>query len=390
MEKAAMVQKEMSLASHLACIPDPRKIRGQRHLFIEILLIAILAELCGADSWEDIHRFAVNQKAWLKTFLSLPGGIPSSDTFNRLFYLIDPKAFGECFLAWIRDIREKVPGDIVALDGKTLRASLATGKPALHVVSAWSTANHLVLGQRAVDEKSNEITAIPELLKVLDLKGCIITIDAMGCQKDIAKGIVAKKADYILAVKANQEKLHKAIQGIFEAVDSQSAEISPCFSESLETSRGRNAVRRVSTVDGVKHLPEDILFSWPKLETVVRVQSESQRGGKTVCEERFYISTLQKNKVELIAHGVRSHWGIENKLHWTLDVAFQEDKNRTRKGNGPECSAIMRHIVLNLLKQDKTPNRTMKFKRMLAAMSPDYRLAALLGFPQFTTSESLA
>lgn len=390
MEKIPMVKKEKTLALHLACIPDPRKIRGQRHLFIEIMLIAILAELCGADSWEDIHRFAENQKEWLKTFLSLPGGIPSSDTFNRVFYLIDPKAFGECFLAWVRDIRKKVPGDIVAMDGKTLRASLSEGTPALHVVSAWSTANRLVLGQRAVDEKSNEITAIPELLKVLDLKGCIITIDAMGCQKEIAKGIVAKKADYILAVKANQEKLHKAIQGIFERVDSQSAELYPSVCESLDTSRGRNAVRRVGAVDAVKHLPEDILFSWPKLETIVRVQSESQRGGKTVREERFYISTLQKSQVELIAHGVRSHWGIENKLHWTLDVAFQEDKNRTSKGNSPKNSAIMRHIVLNLLNQDKTPKRTMKFKRMLAAMSPEYRLAALLGFPQCTASESLA
>ena len=202
-----MGTKARTLTFHLASLPDPRKVRGQRHLFLDIVLTAILAQLCGADSWEDIHRFGKSQEAWLRTFLPLPGGVPSADTFNRVFYLIDPKAFGDCFLAWVRDVRKKIPGDIVALDGKTLRASIAEGKPALHVVSAWSAANHLVLGQRSVDAKSNEITAIPELLKVLDVKGCIITIDAMGCQKDIARAIVAKKAGYILAVKGNQERL---------------------------------------------------------------------------------------------------------------------------------------------------------------------------------------
>jgi len=375
-----MGTKARSLTFHLASLPDPRKVRGQRHLFLDIVLMAILAELCGADSWEDIHRFAMSQEGWLRTFLSLPGGVPSADTFNRIFFLLDPKAFGECFLAWVRDVRKKIPGDIVALDGKTLRASIAEGKPALHVVSAWSAANHLVLGQRSVDQKSNEITAIPELLKVLDVKGCIITIDAMGCQKEIAKTIVGRKAGYILAVKGNQERLHQALLAGFERLDADPAAHPHCTSETREARRGRNEVRRVTAIDALQHLPDEILFAWPKLETLIRVQSEAQRGGKTVREERLYISTLAMNQVETIAHGVRSHWGIENRLHWVLDVSFREDLNRTRKGNGPESSAILRHIVLNLLRQDPNPTGSIKFRRMQAAMSPDYRLAALFGF----------
>ena len=296
--------------------------------------------------------------------------------------MIEPRAFGECFLAWVREVRQKIPGDVVALDGKTLRASLTEGKPALHVVSAWSTGNRLVLGQRAVDAKSNEIKAIPELLKALDLKGCIITIDAMGCQKDMAKGIVAKKADYILAVKGNQERLHKAIQATFEQLDADPVALPHCTIETLETKRGRNEVRRVTTLNAVQLLPDDLLFAWPKLETLVRIQSAAQRGGKTVSEERFFICSLPMRQVEAIGQGIRSHWGIENKLHWVLDVAFREDGNRTRKGNGPEGSAILRHIVLNLLRQDPNPTGSIKFRRLQAAMSPDYRLAVLLGFPQ--------
>lgn len=377
-----MGSKTKSLACHLESLPDPRSTRGQRHVLLDILVIAILAELCGADSWEDIYRFAKSQETWLATFLALPHGIPSADTINRVFLLIDPRAFGECFLGWVRDVRKKIPGDVVALDGKTLRASLAEGKPALHVVSAWSTANHLVLGQRAVDAKSNEITAIPELLKVLDLKGCIITIDAMGCQKEIAKAIVAKKADYILAVKANQEKLHNAIHAAFEKLDADPASVPHCTTETVETKRGRNEIRRVTTLDAVKLLPADILFGWPRLETLVRIQTECLRGGKVVSETRYFISSLLMRLVEAIAQGIRSHWGIENKLHWVLDVAFREDGNRTRKGNGPESSAILRHIVLNLLRQDPNPmGWSIKFRRMQAAMSPEYRLAALLGFP---------
>jgi hypothetical protein len=196
-----MEMKFKSLACHLDALPDPREVRGRRHVLLDILVIAVLASLCGIDDFEGTVEFAKEQEGWLRTFLALPNGIPSHDTFTRVFRLLNPRAFSEAFLAWVRGIRDKIPGDVVALDGKTLRASLAEGKPPLHMVSAWSVGNGIVLGQRAVDVKSNEIKAIPALLKVLDLKGCIITIDAMGCQKEIAKTAVARKVDYILAVK---------------------------------------------------------------------------------------------------------------------------------------------------------------------------------------------
>jgi len=376
-----MGSQAKSLVEHFETLPDPRKVRGRRHVLLDIIIIAILGTLSSVDDWEGIEEFAKDQEAWLRTFLELPSGIPSHDTFNRVFRLLDPRTFGDVFLAWMKGLRGKIPGDVVALDGKTLRGSLVEGKPALHVVSAWSTANRLVLGQRAVDEKSNEITAIPELLKMLELKGCIVTIDAMGCQKDIAKGIVAKQADYILAVKGNQDSLQKAILASFGRLDVDPAIIHHFTSEAREVGHGRKEYRRVATLDAMKHLPEEILWKWPKLETLVRIQSETCRAGKTVQEERFFISTLPMREVETIGASVRAHWGIENKLHWVLDVAFKEDGIRTRKGNGPETGAILRHISLNLLRQDPDVKRSIRHRRLKAALSPEYRLAALLGFP---------
>ena len=376
-----MGSKAKSLADHLAAVPDPRKIRGQRHVLLDIILIAVLGTLSSVDDWEGIEEFAKDQEAWLRTFLELPHGIPSHDTFNRVFRMLDPRAFAEAFLDWVKGVRAKIPGDVVALDGKTLRGSLAAGKPALHVVSAWSTANHLVLGQRSVDVKSNEITAIPELLKVLELKGCIVTIDAMGCQKEIARAIVARKADYVLAVKGNQDSLHKAVLAAFVRRDADPVAVPHFTTESMEAGHGRKEIRRATALEAMQHLPDEILFLWPKLETLARIQSETQRAGKTVQEERFYISTLSMDKVETIANSVRSHWGIENELHWVLDVAFREDGNRTRMGNGPETGAILRHITLNMLRQDPNTKRSIRHRRLKAALSQEYRLATLLGFP---------
>jgi predicted transposase YbfD/YdcC len=376
-----MGSKAKSLSDHLAAVPDPRKIRGQRHVLLDIIIIAILGTLSSVDDWEGIEEFAKDQEAWLRTFLELPHGVPSHDTFNRVFRMLDPTAFAEAFLGWVKGVRANIPGDVVALDGKTLRGSLAEGKPALHVVSAWSTANHLVLGQRAVDVKSNEITAIPELLKVLELKGCIVTIDAMGCQKDIAKAIVARKAEYVLAVKGNQEGLHKAVIAAFVRLDANPVGIPHFSTESMESGHGRKEFRRSTALEALTHLPEEILFMWPKLESLVRIQSETLRAGKTVTEERFYISTLPMAKVETATNSVRAHWGIENELHWVLDVAFREDGLRTRMGNGPETGAILRHITLNMLRQDPNTKRSIRHRRLKAALSQEYRLAALLGFP---------
>jgi predicted transposase YbfD/YdcC len=370
-------------------MPDPRDVRGRRHNLVDLLVIAVLAVMCGADSWEDLYRFARDQEPWLKSFLALPGGVPSADTFNRIFLLLDTKAFGECFLGWVREIRKKVSRDVIALDGKTLRASMAEGQPPLHVVSAWSSANRLVLGQRAVDAKSNEITAIPELLKVLDLKGCIVTLDSMGCQREIAKKIVAKRADYILALKGNQPGLLKAVQACFARLDADPQGVAHHATLSVERHHGREESRRVTCLGAIAHLQDRPLFDWPKMETLVRVESETNRSGKVATQNRYDISTLPPHQVEAVTRAIRSHWGIENQLHWILDVVFNEDANRTRKGNGPECSAILRHIVLNLLRQDPNPKTgSIRYKRMLAAMSPDYRMAALLGFPLAPSREN--
>jgi predicted transposase YbfD/YdcC len=377
-----MAEKNKTLTYHLSLLPDPRKMKGQRHLLGDVLIIAVLATLCGVDDWNDMEVFGLHEEEWLRTFLALPNGIPSHDTFNRIFRMIDIKAFNERFFIWVRGIRRKIPGDIVALDGKTMRSSGDKGQPPLHMVSAWSVANRLVLGQTAVDSKSNEITAIPELLKILDLKGCIVTIDAMGCQKAIARDIVAKKGDYILAVKGNQESLHKAIQALFASHDAGSESIKVCQTESTDTSHGRIALRQVIAMDAVKHLPEDILFAWPKLESIVRVKSETKRDRKQTQGERFYISTMPMQAVEAIAQGAQSHWGIENSLHWVLDVSMNEDKNRTRKGATPESGGLLRHIVLNLLRQDPDKKRSIKGRRLKAALSREYRLAALGGFTE--------
>ena len=377
-----MVRKVRSLAYHLSSVPDPRSIRGKRHLLLDILLIVVLATICGADDWDAVEAFAKGHEAWLKTFLALPNGLPSHDTYNRVFQMLDPQTFSEAFLAWVRAIREKVPGDIVALDGKTLRSALAEGKPALHMVSAWSEANEMVLGQRAVDEKSNEITAIPELVKILDLKGCIVTIDAMGCQKTIAKEIVQKKADYILAVKGNQEKLQKSILEAFTKLDEDPSAIPHFAAETRESGHGRKEIRRAATLDALQFLPDDLLFDWAKCESITRIQAEIVRGEKISLENRYFISTLPLAKGETIARGVRKHWSIENKLHWSLDTTFREDANRTRTGHAPESSARLRHMALNLFSQDSNPaKKSVRLRRFMALVNPEYRLGALLGFP---------
>ena len=375
-----MAAKNPSLTFHLSALPDPRSERGRRHLLLDVMVMAVLATLCGADDWESVEAFGDEQEPWLKTFLELPNGIPSHDTFSRVFRMLDTKAFTECFLEWSRAVRRKVSKDVVAIDGKTLRASMDADQSPLHLVSAWSAANRMVLGQRAVDGKSNEIRAIPELLKVLDLKGCIVTIDAMGCQKDIAKAITRSKADYILALKGNQKGLHQAVQGLFDVYDARPGEVQHAHYTSVDNSHGRKVLREVVAIDAVRTLDEEVLFEWARLECLVRVRATSEREGKTLREDRFYVSSLPMDAVEVMAEGVRSHWDIENGLHWVLDVAFNEDRNRTRKGTSAEAGAILRHIVLNLLRQDPDSKRSIKNRRMKAALNPAYRLDALMGF----------
>jgi predicted transposase YbfD/YdcC len=350
---------------------DPRVERTKEHLLEEILLITIAAVLSGADSWNEIEDYAHAKHEWLKSFVGLPGGIPSHDTFNRVFSLLDPAELEKSFLGWVRSMAKLTAGEVVAIDGKSLRGTGQSDKRAIvHMVSAWANTNNLVLGQQRVDDKSNEITAIPKLLSVLELSGTVVTIDAMGCQKTIAQKIVDKQADYILAVKENQPHLLEDIRDSFKML--------PCDSvvEQIDCGHGRVETRRCWTLGDlslVEQAPQ-----WPQLKTLVRIQAERyhKATGKTEREVRYYISSLGPAAAQLNSN-IRQHWSIENKLHWVLDVAFGEDASRKRTGNAAHNFALINRIALNLLKQNKTSKLGMKGKRLKAGWDNDYLLKIL-------------
>ena len=371
-----------SLASHFARLTDPRSPEKVRHKLLDLVILAVLAALAGADAWTEVESFAEDQEDWLRTFLELPGGIPSHDTLGRVFSRIDAKAFTECFLTWVQAIRPILPRDVVALDGKTLRRSFDTAseKSALHMVSAFSHGSGLVLGQRAVDSKSNEITAIPELLKMLDLKGCIVTIDAMGCQKTIASEIVKRKADYVLALKGNQGQMSEEVAEYFRwAREEKFHGLPHSYAETTEKDHGRIEIRRVWATEDLDWLPGK--KEWKGLKSAVLVESERIVGEKRSLDQRIYISSLPGSDAEGLGTIVRGHWSIENRLHWVLDVSLREDQSRIRKGSAPEAAAILRHIVLNLLRMDPKPRGSIKSRRIRAAGVPTYRLQAIMGFP---------
>jgi predicted transposase YbfD/YdcC len=353
-------------------VRDPRVERNREHLLEEILLIAIAAVVSGAESWNDIADFGEEKKVWLKSFLKLPGGIPSHDTFNRVFAGINPDELEVGFVAWVSSLARLSAGGVVAIDGKTLRGTREPGqKPLVPMVSAWSEANHLVLGQRKVDEKSNEISAIPKLLDALELAGTVVTLDAMGCQREIAAQIVGKKADYVLALKGNQGLLAEQVKDSFALL--------PTASVSTEVDCGHGRVeQRTCSVIGDLSLIEKA-SEWTSLSSLVKIDAERfhKATGKTERETRFYIASLAPDAARLNAV-VRQHWGIENKLHWTLDVAFGEDRSRKRAGNAAQNFSAINKIALNLLKQDKSSTRGIKGKRLKAAWSQDY-LGNLLG-----------
>jgi predicted transposase YbfD/YdcC len=310
--------------------------------------------------------------------LELPGGIPSHDTFNRVLRLVDPVQFQACFLSWMQAVAAATAGEVVAIDGKTLRRSFDTGtaKRAIHMVSAWATANGVVLGQRKVDTKSNEITAIPELLDLLALKGCIVTIDAMGCQRAIAQKILDQGADYVLALKGNQPTLEQAVERFF--VTGPEAEAHRSRSEYHEqTEQGHGRVETRCAWISAALDAELTAAAWPGLQSIGMVEATRTLGGKTSVEQRFYLSSLPP-EAPPFARAVRKHWGIENKLHWTLDMTFREDQSRLRAGHGAENFAVLRHIALNLLRQESSP-KSMPRKRLACALNPDYLLKVLLG-----------
>ena len=370
----------LSITSHFADLEDPRVLRTRRHNLLDILVIAISGVICGAESWVEIEKYGKSKQAWLATILPLPNGIPSHDTFGRVFAQLDPRHFHECFARWITSLHEATAGRLIGIDGKTLRHSFDTGlgKGPLHMVSAWAAANHLVLGQVAVADKSNEITAIPELLRLLDLHGAIVTIDAMGCQKEIAKQIVEAGGDYVLAVKGNQESLEAAVIKLCaESLDNQFADIKHSAYETEEKSHGRQETRTYYALP----VPQDFACkdAWKGLRSLGMAFRVCQQAGKPEeIRVRYYISSMSPNAQKMAA-AIRGHWGIENSCHWVLDVSFREDESRIRKDHGPANMGQLRRLALSLLKSTTALKGGVHAKRLQAGWNNENLIKVLLG-----------
>ena len=351
-------------------IYDPRVQGRCDYPLLEIIVIAICAVIAGSDSWTEIETFGKSKEAWLKQFLSLEKGIPSHDTFGDVFRAIDAEEFQRSFMRWIERVFTVTQGQVIAIDGKTIRRShdKTIGKDAIHMVSAWASTNGITLGQRKVDEKSNEITAIPELLRLLNVNGCIVTIDAMGCQTKIAQAIRDEKADYVLRVKANQGYLHQDITEWFKYADSmQFKDMAYDYATTTHKRHGRIELRRCWVIDdplAFEHIRH--YGGWADLHTIVRVERERRLPNKVEQETAYYISSLKPHARQIL-DATRQHWGVENSLHWVLDVTFREDEARIRKDNSPQNFAVLRHIALNILKQDASKG-SLKQKRYRAAL----------------------
>lgn len=377
---ASCTQELGTIGKHFGDLEDPRMERTRRHELLDILAIAICGVICGADSWVDVELFGKSKQDWLGKFLRLPSGIPSHDTFGRVFSRLDPDRFQICFMDWVAAISQITQGQVIAIDGKTVRGShdRANGKDAIHMVSAWASANHLVLGQIKVDDKSNEITAIPELLEILELSGSIVTIDAMGCQTEIAQQIISKGADYVLALKENQGRLYEGVKDSFACGHrSDFEDVEHDYYEVVNKGHGRIETRRcwsISADEELDYVDEHKL--WPRLSSVVMVRSERQVADQVSVETRYYISSL-KGSARKLLQAIRTHWGIENCVHWILDVAFDEDRSRVRTDHAPHNLAIIRHIALNLLKQETTSKGGVKARRKRAGWDEDYLIKVL-------------
>ncbi|HJQ24347.1 MAG TPA: ISAs1 family transposase [Blastocatellia bacterium] len=373
-------QAPRTLIEHFSSITDPRIDRTKRHKLIDILVIAICATICGAETWEEFELFGQAKFDWFKRFLELPNAIPAHDTFRRVLARIDPTQFQQCFLNWVRSAYDITQGQVIAIDGKQPRGSRdqRAGKSAIHMVSAWAQENRLVLGQVKADEKSNEITAIPELLEMLEVAGCIVTIDAMGCQTEIAAKIVEKEADYVLAVKGNQGNLFEDVVGYFDwALKNAFQETAYTTEQTVDGEHGRLEVRRYYASDDIAWLRNK--GEWSGLQSIVMAERErTVEGEATSLERRYYISSMAAD-AKALGKAIREHWSVENSLHWVLDVEFGEDASRIRKDHGPENMTVLRHIALNLLKQDKSLKVGIKSKRLKAGWDERYLLKVLSG-----------
>ena len=370
-----------SFQDYFATLTDPRcpDAPNSRHQLMDMLIIAVCAVICGADGWEDIEEYGTSQAEWFATFLAFPHDIPGHDTFRRVLSRLDPEELPQGFIAWTEALSEASGGDIVSIDGKTLRHSFdqATGQAAIHMVRAWASANRLVLGQLKVEEKSNEITAIPKLIPMLDIAGATVTIDAMGCQKEIAKVITDREADYVLALKENHPTLSGDVTRFFdEAKATAFADIAQASHETVDGDHGRIETRRYWITSDIEWLGAKA--SWAKLHSIGMVESCREVGETVQVETRYFLTSLPAQGVRF-AQAVRQHWGIENALHWVLDVSFHEDACRIRKDKGAQIFSMLRHIALNLLRQERRHQRGIKARRKRAGWDRDYLLHVLAG-----------
>jgi predicted transposase YbfD/YdcC len=363
------------MQDHFAMLDDPRVDRTKRHELTDIVIIAILAVICGSDGWDDIVDFAEVRETWLRTFLKLPAGLPSADTFRRVFSALDPKQFGQCFASFVTELAGHVHGQLVCIDGKTMRRTFARerGQGPLHLVSAWVADRSVTLGQLAVDAQSNEVTAIPSLLEMLELRGATVTIDAAGCQRDVAQAIVAKGADYVLALKANQPSLHEEVAEYF--ADALESEPELSRHQSVHKGHGRIETRTTWTSTDLGWMSER--RRWKALRSIVMVERERLIGTQSSTERAYFLSSLELG-AERAGELVRGHWAIENGLHWVLDMVFDEDHSRIRDRKAAQNFALLRKLALALLKNEPVhANKSIVRKRRRATMDTDYLFLVL-------------